>query len=169
MRWELEIGGSMRSVRLSRRDQGVIVDGGGLRLEAGISMPDPETVVIELAGARHVCRAVVRERTVDVDVDGVLVSMPHRDPREAALDRLRHGASASHGEVIETSMPGKVVAVLVAIGDLVAKGQGVAVVEAMKMENELRARRGGRVTEILARAGQPVDAGARLLVLEDPS
>jgi biotin carboxyl carrier protein len=62
-------------------------------------------------------------------------------------------------------MPGKVVKVLVKLGDEVKEGQGLVVVEAMKMENELRAARSGRVAEVHAREGALVEAGALLAVV----
>jgi biotin carboxyl carrier protein len=63
-------------------------------------------------------------------------------------------------------MPGKVVRVLVKGGDPVAARQPVVVVEAMKMENELRASREGTVAEIHVREGMSVDAGALLVVIQ---
>ena len=63
-------------------------------------------------------------------------------------------------------MPGKIVRVLVKAGDSVGPRQPVVVVEAMKMENELRASREGTVAEIHAREGMSVDAGALLLVIQ---
>jgi biotin carboxyl carrier protein len=62
-------------------------------------------------------------------------------------------------------MPGKVVRVLVKAGDAVQARQPLIVVEAMKMENELRAARAGTVAELHAREGSSVDAGALLAVL----
>jgi pyruvate carboxylase subunit B len=63
-------------------------------------------------------------------------------------------------------MPGKVARVLVKAGDEVKMRQGLVVVEAMKMENELRAARDGRVREVLVSEGQSVDAGAPLVIVE---
>jgi biotin carboxyl carrier protein len=63
-------------------------------------------------------------------------------------------------------MPGKVVRVLVDKGDQVETSQGLVVVEAMKMQNELKASRPGRVMEIRAREGETVGAGDTLVVLE---
>jgi biotin carboxyl carrier protein len=63
-------------------------------------------------------------------------------------------------------MPGKVVRVLVQVGDAVEAGQGLVVVEAMKMQNEMKASRPGRVIEIRAHAGDTVSAGDTLAVLE---
>ncbi|MBM3724451.1 MAG: biotin/lipoyl-binding protein [Acidobacteria bacterium] len=63
-------------------------------------------------------------------------------------------------------MPGKVVRVLVQEGDLVEAGQGIAVVEAMKMQNEMKARRGGRVVTVRVAEGAAVAAGEVLAVIE---
>jgi biotin carboxyl carrier protein len=63
-------------------------------------------------------------------------------------------------------MPGKVIRLLVAAGDLVETGQGLVVVEAMKMQNELKASRPGRVIEMRAREGETVGPGETLVVLE---
>ncbi len=63
-------------------------------------------------------------------------------------------------------MPGRVVRVLVSPGETVAARQGVVVVEAMKMENELRSPKAGRVKDVAVNAGDPVEAGRVLLVIE---
>jgi biotin carboxyl carrier protein len=64
-------------------------------------------------------------------------------------------------------MPGRVVRVLVSVGDHVSARQGVVVVEAMKMENELRASRDGVVKEVLVEPGAAVETGAVLVVVVD--
>ena len=68
---------------------------------------------------------------------------------------------------IKASMPGRVVRVLVGVGDRVAARQGVVVIEAMKMENELRTPRDGIVMQIAVVAGSTVDTGAVLVVVGD--
>ena len=67
---------------------------------------------------------------------------------------------------LSAPMPGKVVRVLVQPGQEVQAGQGLVVMEAMKMENELRAARPGKVAQILVREQQAVDTGALLVVVE---
>jgi len=80
-----------------------------------------------------------------------------------AADTARH----AHGEQsVVAPMPGRVVRVLVAPGDEVAARQGVIVVEAMKMENELRAPKSGRVKDVKVSAGTSVEAGRVLLIIE---
>jgi biotin carboxyl carrier protein len=87
--------------------------------------------------------------------------------------QTRQGASAASlragkgdTQKIVSPMPGKIVRVLVKTGDQVKAKQGLVVVEAMKMENELRAPRDGRVREVSAAEGQSVEAGAVLVVVE---
>jgi biotin carboxyl carrier protein len=63
-------------------------------------------------------------------------------------------------------MPGKIVRLLVAPGDAVEPRQGLVVIEAMKMENELRASRAGRVKSLKVAEGQSVDAGTLLVTVE---
>lgn len=80
------------------------------------------------------------------------------DPR--AWSGRRHGNVEAEGrQQIVAPMPGKVVRVLVQAGDRVEAGQGLMVVEAMKMQNEIRSPKSGTVERILAKEGQPVNAG----------
>jgi biotin carboxyl carrier protein len=86
------------------------------------------------------------------------------DPRQWK----RSGRAADrHGRaLIAAAMPGKIVRVLVALGDDVVAGQGILVVEAMKMQNELKAPRDGQVTAIEVRENDSVNAGAVLATIE---
>jgi biotin carboxyl carrier protein len=79
--------------------------------------------------------------------------------RAAAVTRPRDDGPAA----VRSPMPGKVVKILVKSGDEVKAGQGVVVVEAMKMENELKAPRDGRADGIAVSEGQAVDAGALIM------
>lgn len=67
---------------------------------------------------------------------------------------------------VTAPMPGKIVRVLVEAGQDVTSGQGLVVMEAMKMENELKASRAGRVKDIAVREGQAVETGALLATLD---
>ncbi|MGH9945517.1 MAG: biotin/lipoyl-containing protein, partial [Pyrinomonadaceae bacterium] len=76
------------------------------------------------------------------------------------------GMQASGAARIVASMPGKVVRVLVAVGAAVEAGDELLVVEAMKMQNELKSPKAGTVVEVHAQAGQTVNAGDVLIVVE---
>ena len=67
---------------------------------------------------------------------------------------------------IDSPMPGKVIKILAKEGEEVKRGQGVIVVEAMKMENELKAPKDGVIKEIKVKEGDAVEAGARLALIE---
>ena len=80
---------------------------------------------------------------------------------------IRAGGKGSAGKAMLTSpMPGKVVKLLVGEGQEVEAGQGVIVVEAMKMENELKSAVAGKVKEIFVEEGQVVESGTKLLLVE---
>ena len=111
------------------------------------------TVEVRSEGDKH--KVDVGGRTVDVTL----------------VDELRHGsvsvAEAAEGpQEIRAMMPGKVVTTLVKVGDEVTPGQGLLVVEAMKMENEVKAPAAGVVKELRVEAGQAVEAGEVLARLE---
>ena len=79
----------------------------------------------------------------------------------------RAGGKAAAGKALLTSpMPGKVVKLLVKEGEEVKSDQGVIVVEAMKMENELKSAVAGKVKEIFVKEGEIVESGAKLLLVE---
>jgi biotin carboxyl carrier protein len=100
-----------------------------------------------------------------VHVDGHAVPVTVLTPgrrKVPAKDRV----TESSGQItVAAPMPGRVVKVLVAPGDTVTARQGLVVVEAMKMENELRAPRAGTVAEVRVREGAPVEANVVLVVI----
>jgi biotin carboxyl carrier protein len=88
------------------------------------------------------------------------------DERTRAIREMTGGEPEVKGSVLVAPMPGLVVKVEVEVGQQVRAGQGLVVIEAMKMENELKAPADGVVVKIDARAGQTVNKGAALVVLE---
>jgi biotin carboxyl carrier protein len=111
------------------------------------------------------------ETTITRETGERLVVLVEGVPVTVRLNRRRgggrEGGVARSGPLrITAAMPGKVVRILAKIGDAVRARQPVVVVEAMKMENELRTDREGTVTEIHAREGASVEAGALLIVIQ---
>jgi biotin carboxyl carrier protein len=97
-------------------------------------------------------------------LDGERFSAEVVDERTRAIRAMTGSNSVSHGpKPIRAPMPGLVVRVEVAPGDRVAAGQGVVIIEAMKMENELKAEAAGVVKKVLTEAGAAVDKGAVLI------
>jgi len=100
-----------------------------------------------------------------VNLRGSIYEVQITDPK-----RLRSGQAAGthdHGEAqIRATMPGKVVRILVELGATVEAGAGIVVVEAMKMQNELKTPKAGSVTKLNAVVGETVNAGDVLAVVE---
>ena len=100
----------------------------------------------------------------EVSVNGRVFHIDVFDPRE--LRGRRSAADSSGPQAITAPMPGRVIRVLVEPRQEVAAGEGLIVVEAMKMQNEMKAPRAGRVAAIKTVAGATVSAGDVLLVIE---
>ena len=80
--------------------------------------------------------------------------------------RTRGGKAHGGGQVLKAPLPGKVTVVEVAVGETVAPGAGLVVIEAMKMENELKAAVAGVVVDVRVQPGQAVNAGDTLVVIQ---
>jgi acetyl-CoA/propionyl-CoA carboxylase biotin carboxyl carrier protein len=128
-----------------------------------------------LAPAEQATGGVTIPRRVPVEVDGrryeVVLRLPAAAGAEEARERIRQrqaaGAGAAAEGAIVSPMQGTVLALEVAEGDRVEAGQVVAVVEAMKMENEVTALHAGTVAAVHVAAGQAVQAGQALVELAD--
>jgi biotin carboxyl carrier protein len=102
-----------------------------------------------------------------VGLGGVRLNAEALDQRGRALRALSAATATRHGpEPIRAPMPGLVTRVLVAAGDAVRAGDSIVVMEAMKMENELRARSDGKVRAVVVTPGTAVEKGMVLVELE---
>ncbi len=158
------------------RDRTVVVDG---PLEDGkfrISIDGEERLVdaralrpgtwsLIIGGASFVVDLDPRRGGVAASVGASEVMLQVEDALHKRLATAAGPRAAARGETIRAPIAGKVVKLLVAVGDQVAPGTPVIVLEAMKMENELVAERGGAVTSIHKTAGQAVDTGDLLVEL----
>jgi biotin carboxyl carrier protein len=138
----------------------------GRRLEADFHrLPDGEVYSLLVNGRSYEVRVVHSGDGIEVTRHGATVPVEVRHPLEKLLQSTRRGAADTGGETITAPMPGLVVAIRVKPGERVAPGQSVMVVEAMKMQNELIAHRGGVVSEVLVAERATVGAGQALLKL----
>jgi biotin carboxyl carrier protein len=108
----------------------------------------------------------IHEDEYRVLVDGRSYHIHLTDERRMRLGGTQSGIELQGRQEVSVPMAGKVTAVLVGEGDKVEKGQGLIIVEAMKMENEVRSPVNAEIKEIKVKAGQAVEAGEVLLVVE---
>lgn len=166
MRYYVTLGESEHAVDITPRASG------GHRVEVGGQLVEADAVVVG-----DVLSIRLGGRMLDLVLEGAppevgVIGGGHRVYARVESERARALAAASRsrgpggGEATVTSpMPGRVMKVLVAVGDEVAVGQSLVVVEAMKMENEIKATKPGKVAEVFAQAGATVEAGAKLVRL----
>jgi biotin carboxyl carrier protein len=139
--------------------------GDGDEREANVESPQTGVFSVLLDGRSY--DAYVEETPagiVVVVIDGYRFEVEASDPRR--WSRKSGGRLGDKVQSIVSPMPGKVVRVLVAAGDAVGAGQGIVVVEAMKMQNELKASRAGTVLTVAAKEGATVAAGELLATIE---
>jgi len=125
---------------------------------------EPGVYSIVYDGRSYQARVIRDSEGLSVDAGGRRVSAEVLDPRERGPGARK--SSAGGRQNITSPMPGKVIRVLVNEGDAVETGQGLVVVEAMKMQNEMKALRPGKVAQIRVRDGDTVGAGDTLVVVE---
>ena len=124
---------------------------------------NPALCSLILGGRSYELLVVENEDITSVTTHGLGVDLKVESEREHNARMISGDAGGGGPVVIKAAMPGIVVSVGVAVGDAVEKGQSVAVLEAMKMENEVRSPGAGIVKAISVAAGETVDAGAVLL------
>jgi len=120
---------------------------------------------ILLDGASFVADVTEQDAGYAVDVEGERYTI-RVEEESRYLIRTRGATGADRGQVLKAPMPGKVTLIEVTVGQTVAPGDGLIVLEAMKMENEFKASVAGTVKEIRAQAGQAVNPGDVLVVIE---
>lgn len=165
MRFEVETGRRRRTIEVRRSGDGwtAAIDGREMRVDFA-RVGDRWSL---LAGgfSYEVALESRRQGRHLVHVDGQVVPVTVRVPGRGRSGSDGDASGATGQVAITAPMPGRVVKVLVAPGDAVLARQGLVVVEAMKMENELRAPRAGTVAEVRVREGAPVEANVVLVVM----
>jgi len=133
---------------------------------ASVSQPEPGIFVIILNGRVYRC-ALDRLPTgeTEVTVNGQRLPVAVHDRKRLRASTAGSGRGSGRATLI-APMPGKVVRVMCQAGDEVAANQGLLVVEAMKMQNEVQSPKMGKVAELRVREGQTVNAGEVLAVIE---
>ncbi len=168
MKLQAEFNDEKYQITFEQNGERLTADIDGRQYEIEASQPEPNVYLFKLDGK-------IYEFFVSPNVNAIepfKVSTGNHSLEIKIIDpkRLR-GSGATAGETdgaaeIKTAMPGKLVRVLVNIGTEVLKGDGILVVEAMKMQNEMKAPKDGTVKEIRFAEGATVNAGDVLAIIE---
>ena len=168
MKLKAEIDGRVLDVEIVRNGERIDATVDGRRYNVEVQTPEPGVTLI-----RHgdkVTEAVVVPPAkpgdpTSVTIDGREARITIVDPRRLRAAGSAHQHTDGLAE-IRSAMHGKVIRFLVETGDEVAKGAGIVIVEAMKMQNELRSPKDGTIKELRAEAGATVAAGDVLATVE---
>jgi biotin carboxyl carrier protein len=168
MKFQAKMGDATRQVEIKRDGRRVFAKVDNREYELEASEPEPNVYLLKHDGRVHevfVSPGSKAGEPVLVSANGLDIEVTLIDPK-----RLRGASSGGdhadgHAD-IKTAMPGKVVRIIAEKGATVAKGDAVLVVEAMKMQNELRSPKDGVVADIRAVEGATVAAGEILAVIE---
>jgi biotin carboxyl carrier protein len=166
VKYEIRLSGKTRVVELARHNGILEVSIDGRRLDADAVEVAPHTFSVLLNGESHQIRVAPRpDGTLTLHTGLAEYHAEVSDPR--SWRGRRHGALEAQGrQQVAAPMPGKVIRLLVKPGDAVGAGQGLLVVEAMKMQNEIRSPKSGKVEKLLVQEGQAVNAGEVLVWVE---
>jgi biotin carboxyl carrier protein len=162
-------------VEMNGRREDVELEGGRAKVgdeDVAVNLDAVEGTPVRLVTiGDRVHRIVVRRRegrgAYTLWVDGFRFDVDALDERARAIRDITAATAKPTGPApIVAPMPGLIVKVNVAVGDVIEPGHGAIVMEAMKMENELRATAGGRVKSVNVEVGAPVEKGLVLVELE---
>ena len=166
MTYDIIVDGKTHRVELTRGEKlwSCKVDGEEIEVDAALTARD---VLSVLVGDK--AYEIKRERSLQGDLHMVIGSARYavdvQDPRSLHTRRAVAGAETGP-QKIKAAMPGKIVRILVSEKDEVKAGQGIIVMEAMKMQNEMKSPKDGTVQKILTAEGSAVNAGDTLVIID---
>jgi len=165
MIYDVTVEGKPHRLELEKSEEGWTcrLDGGEIRVDAVVTRPDVLSLLVD--GQSYEIKREQTAADLHLWVGSARFGVELRDPR--SLRSRRDGTGDEKGpKKLTAPMPGKVVRVLVAEKSEVETGQGILVVEAMKMQNEIKSPKKGVVQRILAVPGANVNAGDVLAIVE---
>ncbi len=164
MTFEIEIAGQTRRLEIARRNGGWRVSADGEELAVEIAQPNAATLSLLLAGRSYTFAwARGAEGAIWISGAGRGAAAAVRDPRQALA---RHHFEQSGRARLTAPMAGKVVRVMVEAGVHVESGQELLVLEAMKMQNEVRSPKSGTLVVLAVTSGETVATGQVLAEVE---
>jgi biotin carboxyl carrier protein len=171
VQYAIDIGGRLRRVSIVPAGDGFAVSVDDRSYHVAVARMSAHTLSLVVDSGVAPGPQVSHQVTLAPPVAGQVLATVDGIPLTLTVEgrgrwRPSRDGGAEGRRAVRAPMPGRVVRVLVKPGDTVAARQPLVVVEAMKMENELRATAPGTIAEVHAREGMPVDAGAVLVVVQ---
>lgn len=164
MEYEFNVDGKRHRVALEKKGGAISAVVDGSRIEADVARLSPNSISILAGGRSYLAHCAIEGRTIHVVVGASRFVL--EEPRaDDALGALKDKAAGRIEGTVKAPMPGQVTKVNVAEGAEVQPGDILVVVEAMKMEHEMRAEFPAVVEKVHVRAGQQVDAFQPLVEL----
>src|SRR3954464_13714197 len=165
MIYEVVLDGVTHRVEITEREGKSIVKFDGDELFPDVVNPESEVLSLVLDDRSYEVKRQTTPTGTRILIGDAVFDVEVRDPR--SFRARKRGTGLDEGpQRITSPMPGKVVRVLAPEGTEVEAGQGVIVIEAMKMQNEMKSPKKGRVQKIIAPEGSAVNAGDGLAIVE---
>ena len=163
------------AVRIDGKERLVEIDDGGVRVDGRpvdveVTQAEPGVWILRQGGQQTIAQVDGGSGKMTVEIrrpgrDAVNVAAEVSDARRATIVAPARAAGGGAPITVRSPIPGRLIKLLVKAGDNVTAGQTMAVLEAMKMENELRAPRAGRIAEVRCAEGAAVEAGQDLVIV----
>jgi biotin carboxyl carrier protein len=164
MIYEINIDGKDYRLELNRADGRWSCRLEGREIEVDAVLVQTDVLSLRIGNRSYEVKSESTKDDIHLCVGGARLAAEVRDPRSW---RGRMRAVDSHGpKKLTAPMPGKIVRILVSQGEQVEAGAGVLVVEAMKMQNEIKSPKKGMIQRILVREGAAVNAGDVLAIVD---
>ncbi len=144
--YEVKIGDQIRRVDAFQHDFGTVS-----------LIVDTESYSVQLDQRQNEVKVYIRDSIFPLEI---------LDEKRLRMRRAAGKFTVEGKQTLTAPMPGKVVKILAKVGDEVKEGQGLVVIEAMKMENEMKSPKDGKLVEMNVREGQAVEGGAKLAAVE---
>ena len=165
MTYEVMVDGKAHKVELARADSRLECKLDGKPVEIDAQMTAHDVLSLLIGGRSYEIKRAIGPSDTQMVVGLTRYETEVRDPRSFRARKAAAGEASGPRKLV-SPMPGKVVRVLVQKGQEVEAGQGLVVVEAMKMQNELKSPKKGVVQQVLAAEGAAVIAGEALAIVE---
>ena len=164
MKYFARIGNNEYEVEIT--DSQILLDGEAVNVDI-VRSGTPELYSVLFGGHSHELLVTSDRFNYMISIHSQQFQVQVQDERSRRLNQARKMPSLPDGELAVTApIPGLVVKVLAVVGEDIEEGQPLVILEAMKMENEIRSMRPGRIKSIAVTPGQRVEQNAALLVLE---